>query len=147
MGMWKKKVQVGDFFKIYLLRYQAVVYLPSKRLLDNSNGMISTIFWTACMINPLTFGLYLVPPCAAADWRMFADQLGYSYADIKRISNRTQLLERPTVLLLNLLTSKYPDFSLEELRDVCMKASDSYSTLIQRIDHICSNQGWTSNGV
>ena len=88
-----------------------------------------------------------LPTVTSSDWRMFADELGYSHADIKRISNRTQLLERPTVLLLNLLTSKYPDFSLEELRDICMKASDSYSTLIQRIDHVCSNQGWTSNGV
>ena len=77
---------------------------------------------------------YLELSCiTTADWRMFADELGYSYVNIKRISNRTQHLERPTVLLLNLLTSKYPDFSLEELRDICMKASDSYSTLIQRI--------------
>ena len=91
---------------------------------------------------------YLELSCiTTADWRMFADKLGYSYVDIKRISNRTQHLERPTVLLLNLLTSKYPDFSLEELRDICMKAPDSYSTLIQRINHICSYQRWTSNGV
>ena len=84
---------------------------------------------------------YLEPPCAAADWRMFADQLGYSYADIKRISNRIRrrTLESPTVLLLNLLSSKYPNFSLEELKDICMKASDSYSTLVERINHIiCS---------
>ena len=85
---------------------------------------------------------YLELSCITiADWRMFADELGYSYADIKRISNRIRrrTLESPTVLLLNLLSSKYPNFSLEELRDICMKASDSYSTLVERINHIiCS---------
>ena len=66
---------------------------------------------------------YLELPCVtSSDWRMFADELGYSYAEISRISRRNRSLERPTVLLFNLIISKYPTSSLQELKEICMKA-------------------------
>ena len=71
------------------------------------------------------------------DWRMFADELGYSYADIARISRRNRSLERPTVLLFNLLISKHPTFSLQELRRICMKVPDCYTAVIEKINTIC----------
>ena len=84
---------------------------------------------------------YLELSCiTTADWRMFADELGYSYADIKRISNRTQHLERPTILLLNLLISRYPTFSLQELKEICMKAPGCYTAVIERINFICDKK-------
>ena len=84
---------------------------------------------------------YLELSCiTTADWRMFADELGYSYVDIKRISNRTQHLERPTILLLNLLISRYPTFSLQELKEICMKAPGCYTAVIERINFICDKK-------
>ena len=84
---------------------------------------------------------YLELSCiTTADWRMFADELGYSYVDIKRISNRTQHLERPTILLLNSLISRYPTFSLQELKEICMKAPGCYTAVIERINFICDKK-------
>ena len=84
---------------------------------------------------------YLELACVtSSDWRMFADELGYSYAEISRISRRNRSLERPTVLLLNLLMSRYPTFSLQELREICMKAPGCYTAVVERINLICDKK-------
>ena len=85
---------------------------------------------------------YLELPCVTScDWRMFADALGYSYADINHIFCGNRSLERPTVLLFNLLISKYPTFTLQELIKICMKAPKDYSTVVEKLIAICEEQG------
>ena len=79
-----------------------------------------------------------LPTVTSSDWRMFADELGYSYADINRISRRKRNRERPTILLFNLLISKYPTFALQELRSICMKAPDCYSAVVEKISSLLS---------
>ena len=74
----------------------------------------------------------------SSDWRMFADELGYSYTDINRISRQNRTKERPTILLFNLLISKYPSFTLEELIRVCMKAPDCYSAVVEKVSSLLS---------
>ena len=82
---------------------------------------------------------YLELSCITiADWRMFADELGYSYTDINRISRQNRTKERPTILLFNLLISKYPSFTLEELIRVCMKAPDCYSAVVEKVSSLLS---------
>ena len=84
---------------------------------------------------------YLEVTCVTSgDWRMFADELGYSYSDIKRLYRQNSSLERPTILLLNLLISRYPTFSLEELKEICMKAPGCYTAVIERINFICDKK-------
>ena len=84
---------------------------------------------------------YLELTCVTSgDWRMFADELGYSYSDIKRLYRQNSSLERPTILLLNLLISKYPTFSLQELKEICMKAPGCYTAVIERINFICDKK-------
>ena len=85
---------------------------------------------------------YLELSCVtSSDWRMFADALGYSYADINHIFCGNRSLERPTVLLFNLLISKYPTFTLQELIKICMKAPKNYSTVVEKLIAICEEQG------
>ena len=80
---------------------------------------------------------YLELSCVtSSDWRMFAEELGYSYADISRISHRHRTFESPTILLFNLLIAEYPKFTLQELRRICMKASNCYSTVMEKISHL-----------
>ena len=79
-----------------------------------------------------------LPTVTSSDWRMFADELGYSYADINRISRRKRNRERSTILLFNLLISKYPTFTLQELRSICMKAPDCYSAVVEKISSLLS---------
>ena len=80
---------------------------------------------------------YLELSCVtSSDWRMFAEELGYSYADISRISHRHRTFESPTILLFNLLIAEYPKFTLQELRRICMKASNCYSTVVEKISHL-----------
>ena len=80
---------------------------------------------------------YLELSCVtSSDWRMFAEELGYSYADISRISHRHRTFESPTILLFNLLIAEYPKFTLQELRRICMKAPNCYSTVMEKISHL-----------
>ena len=49
------------------------------------------------------------------DWKMFADELGYSYSEIKAMAPTKRQYERPTILLFNLLISKYPSTDVSEI--------------------------------
>ena len=72
------------------------------------------------------------------DWRIFADELGYSYTDITVIRCKKRNMEKPTVLLFNLLLSKFPTLSLTKLRDISMKEPDYYPNVIARLNSICN---------
>ena len=56
-------------------------------------------------------------------WKMFADELNYSASEINNFNPRFQKFEQPTVLLFNILTSKYPEMELQEIIRICHKAN------------------------
>ena len=102
----------------------------------------STDIWKLPLKEKKRLVYYLELPCViSGDWRMFADALGYSYADINHIFRRNRSLERPTVLLFNLLISKYPTFTLQEFIKICMKAPDCYSAVVEKLIAICEERG------
>ena len=66
----------------------------------------------------------LEKPCITiADWRMLADELGYLNHEILNIKSRKRSYEKPSLLLMNILISKYPTMSLNELAQACINAS------------------------
>ena len=141
-------MQAGNLFIIYLLKYQAAASAHSRKLLEHLNELIcnfldriqneSLDIWKLPTQEKKQLVYYLELACVtSSDWRMFADELGYSYAEISRISRRNRSLERPTVLLFNLIISKYPTFSLQELIEICKKEPDCFSSLVKTLDIIC----------
>ena len=56
-------------------------------------------------------------------WKMFADELEYSASEIERFNSSFRHFERPTILLFNILISKYPKMELQEISSACEKAN------------------------
>jgi len=65
---------------------------------------------------------YLDKKSIRNDWKMFADELGYSASKITEFNSSLRHYERPTVLLFNILLSKYPTMELHEIGFCCQKA-------------------------
>ena len=70
------------------------------------------------------------------DWRMFADELGYSNYEIKVIDESKRRYESPTVLLLKVLTIVKPTLKIEDMIPVCanIRRNDVVAYLRQLLD-------------
>ena len=71
------------------------------------------------------------------DWKMFADELGYSYSEIKNMVPVNRRYERPTVLLFNLLISKYPSIDMREIISIVEKSGRF--DVIEKLNHMSYN--------
>ena len=85
---------------------------------------LSVDIWNLAFKEKRELVYYLEKPCiTVSDWRMLADELGFTNSEISKIKSIRRGFEKPAVLLFNTLISKYPTITLQELILACSTAN------------------------
>lgn len=122
------KATISNFIRIgrKLRRNDVAIYLERQRLNFAANLPIWELPWTEMKVL-----LNLLEREVRDDWRMFADELGYSNFEITAIVRKRSSYQSPTVLLFRMMIINKPELKIKDIIAVCanIRRSDAVGHL------------------